>query len=69
MRIDNDNIQTKKTFRHIQNDVPKQANRGCSNYADVPVVKLLKDPAQSVVKELKRCLECYGLKNLGQKIN
>ena len=36
-------------------------------YDDVPGAKLTKDPTDCTVEELKRWLECHGLKKGGRK--
>ena len=36
---------------------------------EVPGAKLLKEPEKCVVEELKRWLECHGLKNLEERPN
>ena len=35
--------------------------------SDIPGAKLVKEPPECSVEELKRCLECHGQKNSGKK--
>ena len=43
------------------------ANRVVLEEEDVPGARLRKDPQDSLVVELKRWLECHGLKKIGNR--
>ena len=44
-------------------------NKIVLNEEDVPGAKLMKAPNDCCVEELKRWLECHGLKRTGKKTN
>ena len=58
------NIQNKMAFSQEQADENKYS---ILKEDEVPGAKLLKEPEKCVVEELKRWLECHGLKKSGKK--
>ena len=61
-----------KTRTNNINKMANSADKAASRYTilkeeDVPGAKLAKDPEKCIMEELRRWLECHGLKKSGKK--